>query len=56
MENTIQNWQVSLTGIQEGNNTKYKVTGKISGLFAVDKLFHTKEAAIQQFEDWLENE
>ncbi len=53
MQKTILNWQVSLIGIQEGHQTKYKVTGRIAGLFAVDKFFYTKEAAMDQFEEWL---
>ena len=53
MQKTIQKWQVSLIGIQDGQKTRYKVTGKITGLFAMDKLFYTKEAAINQFEEWL---
>ena len=51
MKNT--KWQVSLVGVQEGHRTRYRVTGKIAGLFAVDKLFYTKEAALNQFEEWM---
>ncbi len=52
MGKTIE-WQVSITGKELGEKTKYQVTGGIIGLFTMDKSFYSKEEAFKQFNEWL---
>tara|TARA_Y100000310_G_C20401807_1_gene677765 strand:+ start:210 stop:377 length:168 start_codon:yes stop_codon:yes gene_type:complete len=52
MTKTIE-WQVSITGMEMGDKTKYQVTGGIIGLFSMDKSFYSKTEAFKQFNEWL---
>lgn len=47
-------WEVSIMEIDDETGIKYKVTRRLAEMSVAEtKIFHSKEEAKQQFEEWL---
>ena len=51
----IENWEVSIMELEQGENKEYKVTRRIPSLLVAEtKFFSSMEEAKDQFETWLQ--
>ena len=53
-QHPFKKWEVSIMEIHDNGNIIYKVTRRLAEMeVAETKIFHSKEKAKQQFEEWL---
>lgn len=55
IEHPHKKWEVSIIELEEDGKTVFKVTRHLAELAVAEtKVFHSKQEAKKQFEDWLE--
>ena len=55
IKHPYEKWEVSIMEIHDSNQILYKVTRRLAEVSVAEtKIFHSKEEAKEQFEEWLE--